>query len=72
MQGPQRGRGRGASAPPPTFLEILKSYWEKVFSVTPPPHFESLVSPHPHFQSSSAGPVIGSLNVQREGRNEEA
>ena len=43
------GEGQGGFSPP-TFLEISKSYREKdVFS--PPPH-------PPHFQSSSAGPVI--------------
>ena len=33
------GGGAGGLQPPPTFLEILKSYWEKVFSAPPPPTF---------------------------------
>ena len=41
FQSSRRGRGSGASAP--TFLKIIKSYREKVFSA--PSHFESLLSP---------------------------
>ena len=52
-QGPWRGRGRGGFSPP-TFLEILKSYWEKgIFSLPTLSH----QSAPPHFQGSSAGPI---------------
>ena len=47
------GGAGGASAPSPHFFGNFKELLrKKVFSA---PHFESLVSPPPHFQSSSVG-----------------
>ena len=50
--GASGGGAGGASAPPPSpnFLKILKSYWEKVFSVPPLWVSSQLPPPPPTFK----------------------
>ena len=57
LEATTRARGGGGAGgggfSPPTFMEILQSYWEKSVFSSPP--LWVTIQP-PHFQSSSAGP----------------